>query len=119
MGIQVLLLVCSASLALAFIFTACSLDLLREFYAENLVDHGAFLSWLTHQMCTSNLAQANFVARIIDEYLEGMFPYRALQRPLVDGCLAKLSEVTAWYLHVKIFFTHFIFRYNLQLEVST
>jgi mediator of RNA polymerase II transcription subunit 12 len=70
-----------------------SLDLLREFYAESLVDHGTFLSWLAQQMGISNLAQANFVARIADEYLEGMLPYRALQRTLIDGCLAKHSEV--------------------------
>ncbi|KAF8590944.1 hypothetical protein K439DRAFT_1120420 [Ramaria rubella] len=69
------------------------LDLLREFYAESLVDHGTFLSWLAQQLGISNLAQANFVARIADEYLEGMLPYRALQRPMIDGCLAKYSEI--------------------------
>jgi mediator of RNA polymerase II transcription subunit 12, fungi type len=71
----------------------CSLDLLREFYAECLVDHGTFLSWLAQQLTTSNLAQANFVARIADEYLEGMLPYRGLQRAMIDGCLAKHIEV--------------------------
>ena len=71
----------------------CSLNLLREFYAESLVDHGTFLSWLAQQLTISNLAQANFVARIADEYLEGMLPYRGLQRAMIDGCLAKYTEV--------------------------
>lgn len=58
-----------------------------------MVDHAVFLSWLAQQMQISNLAQAIFVARIVDEYLEGMLPYRALQRALIDGCLMKLAEV--------------------------
>ncbi|KAF8532506.1 hypothetical protein JB92DRAFT_3138291 [Gautieria morchelliformis] len=69
------------------------LDLLREFYAESLVDHSTFLSWLAQQLTISNLAQANFVARIADEYLDGMLPYRGLQRAMIDGCLAKHSEI--------------------------
>ncbi|GJJ06592.1 hypothetical protein Clacol_000785 [Clathrus columnatus] len=73
-------------------FSYC-LDLLREFYAESLVDHAFFLSWLAQQMQSSNLAQAIFVARIVDEYLEGMLPYRSLQRALIDGCLTKLADI--------------------------
>ena len=70
-----------------------SLDLLRSFYSEGLVDNRTFLSWLVLQMCTCNLAQAGFVARLADEYLDGILACRALSRPFVDACLSKLSEV--------------------------
>lgn len=94
MGLEILLLVSLADLTIFFRLTLLgSLDLLREFYAESLVDHGTFLSWLAQQLTISNLAQANFVVRIADEYLEGMLPYRGLQRAMIDGCLAKYSEV--------------------------
>ncbi len=71
----------------------CSLDLLRSFYSEGLVDNRTFLSWLVLQMCTCNLAQASFVARLADEYLDGILACRALSRPFVDACLSKISEV--------------------------
>jgi len=86
-------LVSRGAASLYFLTHLVSLDLLREFYAESLVDHGTFLPWIAQQMATSNLAQACFVARIADEYLEGMLPYRGLQRALIEGCLAKHSEV--------------------------
>ena len=70
-----------------------SLDLLRSFYSEGLVDNRTFLSWLVLQMCTCNLAQAGFVARLADEYLDGIIACRALSRPFVDACLSKVSEV--------------------------
>ena len=70
-----------------------SLDLLRSFYSEGLVDNRTFLSWLVLQMCTCNLAQASFVARLADEYLDGILACRALSRPFVDACLTKISEV--------------------------
>ena len=70
-----------------------SLSLLRTFYAEGLVDNRTFLSWLVQQMSICNLAQAGFVARLGDEYLEGMLISRALTRPFLDACLAKLVEV--------------------------
>jgi mediator of RNA polymerase II transcription subunit 12 len=71
----------------------CSLDLLRSFYSEGLVDNRTFLTWLVLQMCTCNLAQAGFVARLADEYLDGILACRALSRPFVDACLSKISEV--------------------------
>ena len=71
----------------------CSLDLLRSFYSEGLVDNRTFLAWLVLQMCTCNLAQAGFVARLADEYLDGIIACRALSRPFVDACLSKISEV--------------------------
>jgi hypothetical protein len=72
---------------------SCSLDLLRSFYSEGLVDNRTFLSWLVLQMCTCNLAQASFVARLADEYLDGILACRALSRPFMDACLSKISEV--------------------------
>jgi mediator of RNA polymerase II transcription subunit 12 len=44
-------------------------------------------------MGSCNLAQAGFVTRLADEYLDGMIGSRALTRPFVDACLAKISEV--------------------------
>ncbi|EPQ57624.1 hypothetical protein GLOTRDRAFT_137894 [Gloeophyllum trabeum ATCC 11539] len=73
-------------------FSYC-LDLLRTFYAEGLVDNRTFLSWLVQQMASCNLAQAGFVARLADEYLDGMLVSRALTRPFVDACLNKLAEI--------------------------
>lgn len=70
-----------------------SLSLLRTFYAEGLVDNRTFLSWLIQQMATCNLAQLGFVARLADEYLEGMLVSRALTHPFTEACLAKLGEV--------------------------
>jgi mediator of RNA polymerase II transcription subunit 12 len=70
-----------------------SLKLLRTFYSEGLVDNRTFLLWLVQQLGTCNLAQAAFVTRLADEYLDGMLGSRALIRPFVDACLAKLSEV--------------------------
>jgi hypothetical protein len=82
-----------------------SLDLLRSFYSEGLVDNRTFLSWLVLQMCTCNLAQAGFVARLADEYLDGILACRALSRPFVDACLSKLSEVQIQ----SYFFYHFLY----------
>ncbi|KAI9510086.1 hypothetical protein F5148DRAFT_1182339 [Russula earlei] len=70
-----------------------SLDLLRSFYSEGLVDNRTFLAWLVLQMCTCNLAQAGFVTRVADEYLDGIFACRALSRPFVDACLSKIFEI--------------------------
>lgn len=44
-------------------------------------------------MANCNLAQAAFVARLADEYLDGMLSSRALTKPFVDACLNKLYEV--------------------------
>jgi hypothetical protein len=70
-----------------------SLKLLRTFYAEDLVDHKTFLMWLVQQMTTCNLAQAGFLTRLTNEYINDIFSSRALARPLGEACLAKLSEV--------------------------
>ncbi|KAK0226153.1 hypothetical protein IW262DRAFT_1457387 [Armillaria fumosa] len=73
-------------------FTYC-LKLLRAFYKEGLVDRRTFLVWVVHQMGICNLAQAGFIARIADEYLEGMMSSRPLARPFVEACVSKLSEI--------------------------
>lgn len=44
-------------------------------------------------MNACNLAQAGFLARLADDYLDGMLRNRALARPFIEGCLAKLLEV--------------------------
>ncbi|KAK0461037.1 uncharacterized protein EV420DRAFT_1529889, partial [Desarmillaria tabescens] len=67
-------------------FTYC-LKLLRAFYKEGLVDRRTFL------MGICNLAQAGFIARIADEYLEGMMSSRPLSRPFVEACVSKLYEI--------------------------
>jgi len=45
-------------------------------------------------MVNCNLAQASFVARLADEYLDGMLGSRALTKHFVDACLAKLVEAS-------------------------
>ncbi|PPQ98440.1 hypothetical protein CVT24_004119 [Panaeolus cyanescens] len=74
-------------------FSYC-LKLLRSFYAESLVDHRTFLTWLVQQMMTCNLAQAAFLTRLIDEYLDDILSSRAIARSLVEACAAKLSEIS-------------------------
>jgi mediator of RNA polymerase II transcription subunit 12 len=74
-------------------FAPVSLQLLRTFYSEGLVDSITFLTWLVQQMCTCNLAQAGFVSRLADSYLDGMLGCRGLTRPFAEACLSKLSEV--------------------------
>lgn len=44
-------------------------------------------------MSTCNLAQAGFLAHLADEYLDDMLTTRALTKPFVDACLAKMTEV--------------------------
>ncbi|KAI8993842.1 hypothetical protein BD414DRAFT_480612 [Trametes punicea] len=73
-------------------FTYC-LSLLRTFYSEGLVDNRTFLAWLVQQMSICNLAQAGFVVRLADEYLDGMLVSRALTRPFIEACLAKVVEI--------------------------
>jgi mediator of RNA polymerase II transcription subunit 12 len=70
-----------------------SLELLRPFYSEGLVDSRTFLVWLVQQLGVSNLAQVGFMVRLADEYLDGIMKNRALARPFIDACLCKLSEV--------------------------
>ncbi|KAG6829453.1 hypothetical protein H0H92_004513 [Tricholoma furcatifolium] len=73
-------------------FVYC-LQLLRTFYSEGLVDNRTYLVWLVQQMTTCNLAQAGFIARLADEYLDGILGSRPLTRPFLQGCLSKLSEI--------------------------
>lgn len=71
-----------------------SLELLRSFYSEGLVDNRTFLSWLVQQIATSNLAQLGFVACLANEYLDGMLECRALTHSFVQYSLTRLSEVS-------------------------
>lgn len=73
--------------------SVASLNLLRSFYSEGLVDNRTFLSWLVLQLGTCNLAQAGFMVRLADEYLDGILICRALARPFIDACLTKINEV--------------------------
>ena len=70
-----------------------SLSLLRAFYDEGLVDNRTFLVWLVQQLATCNLAQLGFIARLVNEYLDGMLVTRSIARPFVEMCLGKVSEV--------------------------
>ncbi|KAJ7072521.1 hypothetical protein C8F01DRAFT_1104256 [Mycena amicta] len=72
-----------------------SLELLRPFYSEGLVDSRIFLVWLVQQMSTSNLAQVGFLVRLAEEYLDGIIKTRSLARPFIDACLCKLTEVAS------------------------
>jgi len=57
------------------------------------VDNRTFLVWLVQQLATCNLAQLGFIARLVNEYLDGMLVTRSITRPFVEVCLAKVSEV--------------------------
>ncbi|KAG8908829.1 RNA polymerase II mediator complex subunit [Tulasnella sp. 403] len=70
-----------------------TLALLREFYAEGLVDHGAFLFWLAQQVRASNIPQLGFVAKLAEEYLEGLIQHRGFLRPFVIGLIEKYVEL--------------------------
>ena len=50
-------------------------------------------------MKSCSLAQAGFVARLVDEYLDDIFHILALAKPLVEASLHKLSEVRALSLY--------------------
>ena len=58
-------------------------------------------------MSTCNLAQAGFVARLADEYLEGILTSRALTHPFVEACLVKLMEVCCIQLVIEMLFKIF------------
>ncbi|KAG7090909.1 hypothetical protein E1B28_009986 [Marasmius oreades] len=73
-------------------FSYC-LRLLRAFYTDGLVNKRTFFVWLVNQMFSCNLAQVGFIARIADEYFDGMMRCRALTRPLLEACLNKLTEI--------------------------
>ncbi|TFY65710.1 hypothetical protein EVG20_g5379 [Dentipellis fragilis] len=75
-------------------FSYC-VSLLRSFYSEGLVDNRTFLSWLVLQMGTCNLAQACFLGRLSDEYLEGILTCRALAHPFAEACVLKMTEIQA------------------------
>ncbi|KAH9919005.1 uncharacterized protein B0H18DRAFT_1197644 [Fomitopsis serialis] len=68
------------------------LELLRTFYAEGLAVNRTFLAWLVQQMGTCNLAQLGFVARLADEYIDGMLINRALTHHFIDAGLNRLKE---------------------------
>ncbi|TFK25548.1 hypothetical protein FA15DRAFT_693754 [Coprinopsis marcescibilis] len=72
---------------------AYSLKLLRTFYHEGLVDGKTFLAWLVQQMAVCNLAQAGFITRLVDEYLDDILEIRPLARPLAEACLSKVAEI--------------------------
>ncbi|KAH7339351.1 hypothetical protein B0J17DRAFT_705466 [Rhizoctonia solani] len=73
-------------------FAYC-VDLLRAFYAEHMVDHGAVLGWLSAQALPANIAQFYFVLRLVEEYLDDIAQHRMFAQPVIEACLAKLVEV--------------------------
>ena len=60
------------------------------------MDNRTFLVWLVQQLATCNLAQLGFIARLVNEYLDGMLVTRSITRPFVEMCLGKVSEVSFW-----------------------
>ncbi|KAF8706022.1 Transcription mediator complex subunit Med12, partial [Rhizoctonia solani] len=73
-------------------FAYC-VELMRAFYVEHMVDHGAVLSWLSAQVLPANIAQFYFVLRLVEEYLDDIAQHRLFAQPVIEGCLAKLVEV--------------------------
>ncbi|KAJ2931312.1 hypothetical protein H1R20_g5848, partial [Candolleomyces eurysporus] len=91
-----------------------SLKLLRTFYHEGLVDRKSFLVWLTLQMKTCSLAQAGFVTRLVDEYLDDIFNILALAKLLVEASLHKLSEISTTSAHETLINTEALLKSVLQ-----
>ncbi|GAB1521557.1 RNA polymerase II mediator complex subunit [Rhizoctonia solani] len=73
--------------------TKANVELMRAFYVEHMVDHGAVLSWLSAQVLPANIAQFYFVLRLVEEYLDDIAQHRLFAQPVIEGCLAKLVEV--------------------------
>ncbi|KAG8882040.1 RNA polymerase II mediator complex subunit [Tulasnella sp. 332] len=71
-----------------------TISLLREFYAESLVDHATFLFWLAQQVGDSNIPQLGFIAKLADEYIEDLLQHRGFLRPFIVGLVEKLVEVS-------------------------
>jgi mediator of RNA polymerase II transcription subunit 12, fungi type len=71
-----------------------SLAILRESFSEGLVDHATLLIWLSNQVAICNLAQLGFVVKVVDEYIECLVDNRGFLKPLMEGCLTKLMEVS-------------------------
>ncbi|KAJ1304311.1 hypothetical protein OPQ81_005471 [Rhizoctonia solani] len=72
---------------------AYSVELLRAFYVEHMVDHGTVLNWLSAQALPANIAQFYFVLRLVEEYLDDTAQHRIFAQPVIEACLAKLVEI--------------------------
>ena len=92
--------------------TIQSLQLVKAFYSEGLIDNRTFLAWLVQQVGTCNLAQLGFVARLADEYLDGLLNCRALARPFADASFGRISEVS---MDISVF--HFIAEIILDCQL--
>ncbi|KAJ3504486.1 hypothetical protein NMY22_g17908 [Coprinellus aureogranulatus] len=73
-------------------FSYC-LKLLRAFYHEGMVDSRVFLVWMVQQIKACNLAQAGFLTRLVDEYLDDLLKCLPLAKLLVEAMVNKLSEI--------------------------
>ena len=67
--------------------------MLREMFAESLVDRGTVLLWVAQQVGTSTIPQLGFVVKLAEEYLEGLLEHRGFLRPFITGITDKLLEV--------------------------
>ena len=69
------------------------MELVREMYAESLIDHAVFLFWVAQQISASIIPQLGFVAKIAEEYHDGLLQHRGFLRPFIAGLVEKLVEV--------------------------
>ena len=70
-----------------------SIHLLRAFYADFMIDHTLLLTWIPQTLNSSNLAQAGFLIRLLEDYYPEMGSCRALLRLAINACLGKMQEV--------------------------
>lgn len=94
-------------------FSYC-LKLLRTFFSDGLIDSRTLHAWIVQQMGSCNLAQAGFITRLADEYLDGMISSRALTRPFIDACLCKISEIRTTSAHAFLCDTEELLKVLLQ-----
>ncbi len=74
-----------------------SLDLLRYFFHQGMLDQSILVNWIAAQCSAlptgTNLPQFAFVALMCDEYFDLIQRSRAVSVPVVEGCMLRLGEV--------------------------
>ena len=99
MGQKARLVVCRCSVPVSTqrLIALSSLDLLRYFFHQGMLDQSILVNWIAVQCSAlptgTNLPQFAFVALICDEYFDLIHRSRAVSVPVVEGCMLRLGEV--------------------------
>lgn len=71
-----------------------------------MIDHATWLLFIANQISSSNIPQLGFMARVAEEYLDGLLQHRGFLRPLISGLVEKLVEVSDNELYTSLSLTH-------------